>query len=78
MICLRMVPLLADFCSFCLHVLGIPWHENYYGKYAHKYGAPDHDIRYSIRIYLARSVLHLVPQDTQVLIPLLDTWFLDL
>jgi len=25
---------------------GVPWHENYYGKYAHEYGAPDHDIRY--------------------------------
>jgi len=25
---------------------GIPWHEKYYGKYAHAYGAPDHDIRW--------------------------------
>jgi len=25
---------------------GVPWQENYYGKYAHKYGAPDVDIRY--------------------------------
>jgi len=24
---------------------GLPWVENYYGKYAHRYGAPDHDIR---------------------------------
>jgi len=25
---------------------GIPWHEMYYGKYMHRYGAPDHDPRY--------------------------------
>jgi len=25
---------------------GIPWRENYYGKYAYNMGAPDHDIRY--------------------------------
>lgn len=25
---------------------GIPWHRKYYGKYAHRYGAPDHDIRW--------------------------------
>ncbi|KAL6043940.1 DnaJ-related protein scj1 [Balamuthia mandrillaris] len=25
---------------------GIPWHDNYYGRYAHRYGAPDHDIRW--------------------------------
>jgi len=25
---------------------GIPWQVNYYGKYAHKYGAPDVDVRY--------------------------------
>lgn len=25
---------------------GIPWHDRYYGRYAHRYGAPDHDIRY--------------------------------
>eukprot|EP00004_Rigifila_ramosa_P016749 TRINITY_DN4003_c0_g1_i4.p1 TRINITY_DN4003_c0_g1~~TRINITY_DN4003_c0_g1_i4.p1 ORF type:complete len:345 (+),score=77.94 TRINITY_DN4003_c0_g1_i4:1-1035(+) len=25
---------------------GVPLHELYYGQYAHKFGAPDHDIRY--------------------------------
>jgi len=25
---------------------GVPWQEQYYGKYAHKYGAPDADVRY--------------------------------
>jgi len=25
---------------------GVPWQVQYYGKYAHKYGAPDHDVRY--------------------------------
>lgn len=46
---------------------GIPWHENYYGKYAHQYGAPDHDIRYvlaglvafiSISQYLYKNYKH--------------------
>jgi len=27
---------------------GIPWHDRYYGRYAHRYGAPDHDIRYVV------------------------------
>jgi len=27
---------------------GVPWQENYYGKYAHKYGAPNVDVRYII------------------------------
>jgi len=31
-----------------LLVEGVPWHEKYYGQYAHKYGAPDHDIRYVV------------------------------
>lgn len=31
-----------------LLVQGIPWQDKYYGRYAHKYGAPDHDVRYVI------------------------------
>jgi curved DNA-binding protein CbpA len=31
-----------------LSLKGIPWHEQYYGRYAHFYGAPDHDIRYVV------------------------------
>eukprot|EP01102_Stenamoeba_stenopodia_P018213 TRINITY_DN6650_c0_g1_i2.p1 TRINITY_DN6650_c0_g1~~TRINITY_DN6650_c0_g1_i2.p1 ORF type:complete len:315 (-),score=72.58 TRINITY_DN6650_c0_g1_i2:143-1087(-) len=31
-----------------LLVTGIPWHVRYYGRYAHRYGAPDHDIRYVV------------------------------
>eukprot|EP00002_Diphylleia_rotans_P025358 TRINITY_DN5006_c0_g2_i2.p1 TRINITY_DN5006_c0_g2~~TRINITY_DN5006_c0_g2_i2.p1 ORF type:complete len:309 (+),score=88.71 TRINITY_DN5006_c0_g2_i2:45-971(+) len=32
---------------------GIPWHEQYYGKYAHQFGAPDHDIRYVLAAVIA-------------------------
>jgi len=31
-----------------LLIQGIPWQDKYYGRYAHKYGAPDHDVRYVI------------------------------
>jgi len=31
-----------------LLIQGIPWKDKYYGRYAHKYGAPDHDVRYVI------------------------------
>jgi len=31
-----------------LLVQGIPWQDKYYGRYAHKYGAPEHDVRYVI------------------------------
>jgi len=31
-----------------LRTKGIPWHEKYYGRYAHRYGAPEHDIRWVI------------------------------
>jgi curved DNA-binding protein CbpA len=31
-----------------LLVQGIPWQDKYYGRYAHRYGAPDHDVRYVI------------------------------
>jgi hypothetical protein len=29
-----------------LRTKGIPWHEKYYGRYAHRYGAPEHDVRW--------------------------------
>eukprot|EP01097_Dermamoeba_algensis_P005232 TRINITY_DN3320_c0_g1_i1.p1 TRINITY_DN3320_c0_g1~~TRINITY_DN3320_c0_g1_i1.p1 ORF type:complete len:303 (-),score=53.81 TRINITY_DN3320_c0_g1_i1:169-1077(-) len=34
----------AEYDDFLVN--GIPWHEEYYGKYAHKWGAPEHDIRW--------------------------------
>lgn len=38
----------AGMHSYFIHRLetGIPLHQKYYGKYAHKYGVPDHDIRW--------------------------------
>lgn len=35
-----------DYDRLLIH--GIPWQDKYYGRYAHRYGAPDHDIRYVI------------------------------
>jgi len=29
-----------------LRLNGVPWQEQYYGQYAHRYGMPQHDIRY--------------------------------
>jgi len=38
---------------------GVPWHEKYYGKYAHKFGAPSHDIRKVLLItFTVANVLH--------------------
>eukprot|EP01112_Ceratiomyxa_fruticulosa_P001154 TRINITY_DN1113_c0_g1_i1.p1 TRINITY_DN1113_c0_g1~~TRINITY_DN1113_c0_g1_i1.p1 ORF type:complete len:274 (-),score=42.59 TRINITY_DN1113_c0_g1_i1:53-874(-) len=31
---------------------GVPWGDKYYGRYAHKYGAPVHDVRYVIAILI--------------------------
>jgi len=38
---------------------GIPWHEIYYGRYAHRYGVPQHDVRWVIFwLVFTVTVLH--------------------
>lgn len=44
--------------------LGVPWQDQYYGRYAHKYGAPVTDVRYETFLFIISSFYSYFSVDT--------------